>query len=123
MAVQVERLWEFMAKGLDFGAWLSEASHCARPKAPTPIFYWLPIFNPFLWALNKVWPFNPTASQLGHHSVKQPFVYSKSFEDRFTPRGWANSLCKKLEISLVIGQKVEIGPNPFTPRGQVDLVV
>jgi hypothetical protein len=25
----------------------------------------LVIFNPFLWALSNVWPFNPTASQLG----------------------------------------------------------
>jgi hypothetical protein len=28
-----------------------------------------------------------------------------------------------LKSSLVMGQKVEIGPNPFTPKGQVDLVV
>jgi hypothetical protein len=28
-----------------------------------------------------------------------------------------------LESSLVIGQKVEIGPNSFTPRGRADLVV
>jgi hypothetical protein len=28
-----------------------------------------------------------------------------------------------LKSSLVIGQKVEIGPNPFTPRGWANLVV
>jgi hypothetical protein len=28
-----------------------------------------------------------------------------------------------LEFSLVIGQKTEVGPNPFTPRGRADLVV
>jgi hypothetical protein len=28
-----------------------------------------------------------------------------------------------LKSSLVIGQKAQIGPNPFTPRGQADLVV
>jgi len=38
-----------------------------QPKAPTPIFivYLLPIYCLFLWTLNKVWPFNPTAFQLG----------------------------------------------------------
>jgi hypothetical protein len=41
MAVQVERPWEFMAKGLDFGLWALEASHYARTRAPIPIFYWL----------------------------------------------------------------------------------
>jgi hypothetical protein len=30
---------------------------------------------------------------------------------------------KGLKSSLVIGQKVEIDPNPFTPRGRGDLVV
>jgi hypothetical protein len=28
-----------------------------------------------------------------------------------------------LKSSLVIGQKAQIGPNPFTPRGRADLVV
>jgi hypothetical protein len=28
-----------------------------------------------------------------------------------------------LKSSLVIGQKVQIGPNPFTPRSRADLVV
>jgi hypothetical protein len=28
-----------------------------------------------------------------------------------------------LKPSLVIGQKAQIGPNPFTPRGRADLVV
>jgi hypothetical protein len=39
--------------------------------------------------------------------------------------GRANSLCERLEIvtTVVIGQKAQIGPNPFTPRGQADLVV
>jgi hypothetical protein len=41
--------------GQRFGlwAWHLEASHYARPKAPIPIFYWLCIFNPFLWTLTK----------------------------------------------------------------------
>jgi hypothetical protein len=30
---------------------------------------------------------------------------------------------KGLKSSLVIGQKAKINPNPFTPRGQADLVV
>jgi hypothetical protein len=43
---------------------------------------------------------------------------------RFTPRGRANSLGKRLKFSLVIGQKAHIGPNnSFTPRGRADLVV
>jgi hypothetical protein len=28
-----------------------------------------------------------------------------------------------LKSSLVIGQKAQLGPNPFTPRGRTDLVV
>jgi hypothetical protein len=28
-----------------------------------------------------------------------------------------------LKSSLVIGQKAQIGPNPFAPRGRVELVV
>jgi hypothetical protein len=28
-----------------------------------------------------------------------------------------------LKSSLVIGQKAQIGPNPFTPRGHADLMV
>jgi hypothetical protein len=39
--------------------------HYARPNAPLTIFYYLCSFSPFLWTLNKVWPFNPMASQLG----------------------------------------------------------
>jgi hypothetical protein len=64
MVVQVERPWEFMAKGLDFGLDLWRASHFTWPKAPIPIFS-LVVFNPFLWTLNKVWPFPPTTSPLG----------------------------------------------------------
>jgi hypothetical protein len=30
---------------------------------------------------------------------------------------------RSLKFSLVIGQKAQIGPNPFTPRGRADLVV
>jgi hypothetical protein len=30
---------------------------------------------------------------------------------------------RRLKSSLVIGQKAQIGPNPFTPRGRADLVV
>jgi hypothetical protein len=61
MAVQVKRLWEFMAKGLDlaFGGF----TLCLAEGSNSYIF--LATFNPFFWTLNKVWPFNPTASRLG----------------------------------------------------------
>jgi hypothetical protein len=50
-----------------FGLWACplEASHYAQLKAPIPTFYKLCIFSPFRWTLNKIWPFNPTASWLG----------------------------------------------------------
>jgi hypothetical protein len=37
----------------------------------------------------------------------------------------AGPICcvRGLKSSLVIGQKAQIGPNPFTPRGRADLVV
>jgi hypothetical protein len=37
----------------------------------------------------------------------------------------AGPICcvRGLKSSLVIGQKAQIGPNPFTPRGHADLVV
>jgi hypothetical protein len=42
MAVQVERPWEFMVKGSDFGLGLWKLlTHYARPKAPIPIYSWL----------------------------------------------------------------------------------
>jgi hypothetical protein len=65
IVVQVERPWEFMAERFGLWDWPLEASHYAWPKALLPIFYWLCIFNPFLWTLNKVGPLNPTASRLG----------------------------------------------------------
>jgi hypothetical protein len=49
--------------GFGIWAWPLEASHYARPKTPLTIL--LDVFSPFLWTLNKVWPFNPTASWLG----------------------------------------------------------
>jgi hypothetical protein len=58
--------WEAVGvHGQRFGLWVwpLEASHYARPKAPLITLYWL-FFSPFLWTLNKVWPLNPTASQL-----------------------------------------------------------
>jgi hypothetical protein len=36
---------------------------------------------------------------------------------------WPIRHVRGLKSSLVIGQKAQIGPNPFTPRGRVDLVV
>ena len=36
MTVQGERPYEFMGKVVTL-----EASHCARPEAPIPTFYWL----------------------------------------------------------------------------------
>jgi hypothetical protein len=63
MAVQVERPWEFMAKGLGFRLDLWKLhTYYARLKAPIPIFDWQFIFSPFLWTLNKDWPLNPMAS-------------------------------------------------------------
>jgi hypothetical protein len=37
----------------------------------------------------------------------------------------AGPICcvRGLKSSLVIGQKAQIGPNPFTPRGRANLVV
>jgi hypothetical protein len=62
VAVQVERPWEFMAEGLDFELGMWSLLHYTCPKAPIPMFYWLSIYNPFIWTLNKMWPLNPTAS-------------------------------------------------------------
>jgi hypothetical protein len=52
--------------------------HYAQPKAPILIIL-SAIFNPFLWTLDKVWPFNPTASRLGQPYIvlsKPPFLVS-----------------------------------------------
>jgi hypothetical protein len=46
--------------GLAFG----DFTLCST-KDSNSYIYWLIILNPFLWTLNKVWPFNPTTSRLG----------------------------------------------------------
>jgi hypothetical protein len=61
MAVQVERLWEFMAKGLD----LAFGGFTLCPPEGSSYYILLVIFNSFLWTLIKVWPLNLTASRLG----------------------------------------------------------
>jgi len=48
MAVQVKRLWEFIAKGLAFGLGLSRLHTYSRLKAPILIIY-----CSFLWTLTK----------------------------------------------------------------------
>ena len=70
LAIGLEGLfWARNKVGCSFGfglwAWPLEASHYARPKAPLTVFYWLYIFSPFLWIVNKVWPLNPTTCWLG----------------------------------------------------------
>jgi hypothetical protein len=56
MAIQVERPWEFMAIGLDFRLCPAQDSNSYIKLAT--------IFSPFFRTPNKVWPLNPTASQL-----------------------------------------------------------
>jgi hypothetical protein len=55
-AGQVERLWDVMALDLAFGG----ITLCPTKGSNSHIL--LATFNPFLWALYKVQPFNPTAS-------------------------------------------------------------
>jgi hypothetical protein len=65
MAIQVEWVWEFMAKGLDFrlGLW---RLHNTMPDRRLHLLYFICYFQPILWTLNEVWPLNPsTASRLG----------------------------------------------------------
>ena len=38
---RIERVWESVAEGADFGFDPSKTSHSARQKAPIPISYWL----------------------------------------------------------------------------------
>ena len=63
MAVQVERMWEFMTKGLAFGGF----SLCSTKGSNYYIL--LAIFIPFLWTIYKVWPLNLDSHKL---SVKRP---------------------------------------------------
>jgi hypothetical protein len=63
MAVQVERLWEFMAKGWTLDLAFGGFTLC--PAEGSTYYILLAIFSSFLRTLNKLWPLNPTASQLG----------------------------------------------------------
>jgi hypothetical protein len=68
MTIHVERPWEFMAKGLDFGLWPLEASHYAWPKAPLTIFYWL--FSTHFFGLSTKFGHSiPRPLDLDGHSV------------------------------------------------------
>jgi hypothetical protein len=65
MAVQVERPWEFMTKGLDLGLGGLAFEGFTLYLAEGSIYYiLLAIFSPFLWTLTKIWPLNPTAYRL-----------------------------------------------------------
>jgi len=59
MAIQIEKPWQFIAKGLDFQLALGRLYTMASQRLHFYIL--LPILSPFLWTLNKVWPFNPMA--------------------------------------------------------------
>jgi hypothetical protein len=54
MAIQVERLWEFMAKGLDFGLGLWRLHIVPARTLQFLYFIELGNFSPFFWTLNKV---------------------------------------------------------------------
>jgi hypothetical protein len=43
--------------------------------------YWPCIFNPFLWTLNKVWPFNPL--ELDNHKVWDTLSWQRPNSDPY----------------------------------------
>jgi hypothetical protein len=53
------------------------------------------------------------------------YVHERTYEVRAALHLEAGPIrcVRGLKPSLVIGQKAQIGPNPFTPRGRADLVV
>jgi hypothetical protein len=75
MAVQVERLWEFMAK---VWAWPLETSHQARPKAPIIVLYCFLFLFLFFSSVHffglstKFGHSIPRPLDLDGHSVKRP---------------------------------------------------
>ena len=50
-------------------------------------------------------------------------VEGKKFRAALQLKAGPNRCVRGLKFSLVIGQKAQIGPNSFTPRGRGDLVV
>jgi hypothetical protein len=71
LVVQVERLWEFMAKGLDFALALWRLHTYAQLKAPLTIFYWL--FSAHLFGLSTKFGHSIARPlDLDGHSVNRP---------------------------------------------------
>jgi hypothetical protein len=75
MVVQVERLWEFMAKGLDFGLGLSKLH--TMPDRRLQFLYLIGYFQPI--SLDKFGHSSPRPLDLDGHSVKRPFVLNQLF--------------------------------------------
>jgi hypothetical protein len=66
LSVRLEELfgaWKKWDAPSSFGLWRLHTMHSWSLQFL--ILYWLYIFSPSLWTLNKVWPFNLTTSQLG----------------------------------------------------------
>jgi hypothetical protein len=72
MAVQVEKPWEFMAKGLDIGLTLWKASHYAQLKAPLTISYGYVFSAHFFGLSTKFGHSTPRPLDLDGHSVNRP---------------------------------------------------
>jgi hypothetical protein len=57
MVVQDEKPWDFMAKDLGFGLSLWKL-HTMPGRRLRFLYILLSTFSPYLWTVNKVWPFN-----------------------------------------------------------------
>ena len=100
--------------------------HFAPPSHARPNFQVLrrtfiiciPHFHPFAW--------DPTNHTTLHYTNLIPTLniwFSVALRAALHLEAGPIRCVRGLKSSLVIGQKVEIGPNPFTPRGRADLVV
>jgi len=70
MAVQVERSWEFMAKGLDFGLAFGGFTLCPA-EGSTYYIYWL--FSAHFFGLSTNFGHSiPRPLHFDNHSVKRP---------------------------------------------------
>jgi hypothetical protein len=69
LVIILERLfWAGNREGCSLFLWtlgLAFGGFTLYPAEGSNSYALLAIFSPFLWTLNKVWPFNPTASRLG----------------------------------------------------------
>jgi hypothetical protein len=71
MAIQVERMWEFMAKGLDFGLGLWRLH--TIPSKRLQFLYFIGYFSAHFFALSIEFGHSiPWPLDLDSHSVKQP---------------------------------------------------